>query len=41
MQSFRPDFSLEESLLREMMTQLVGDQTQSDPLNQEAVFFCL
>ncbi len=39
MQSFRPDFSLEESLLREMMTQLVGDQTQSDPLNQEAVLF--
>ena len=38
-QSLRPDLAIKESLLREILLQLVGDQIQSDPPDRRGVLF--
>ncbi len=39
MESYRPDLVIKESMLREMLLQVVGEQIQSDPLDHSGVLF--
>ena len=39
MELFRPDLVIKESMLREMLLQLVDDQIRSDPLDRSGVLF--